>query len=192
MKSVNILCTLLHLTGLLQAATPCRRDFCYNAVAGQGGGGPNAASRRADCSAALKVVVEDDRVLTITTLTTFIGGTTTIVTKSTTAAVQQRDQGDLVPSPQITTPPDSALGAELLPRDQFVVSGTVPSYARQCKNVQAYAIACVCYGVRAATYRAAKTTTATVRVPATVGALHHSKLKPLSANSFPVNVDHPF
>lgn len=77
-----------------------------------------------------------------------------------------------IDSPRITALPsledrDSVLEA----RDKIIVSGNKPSYATACKNAQAYATACLCWGVKPATQRIApKTSTRRITIEATTTA----------------------
>lgn len=81
---------------LCWAATPCKKDACYNAVANNAADRPNLASRQADCSAVLKKVIDDDATSTSTTLTTstivstFITDRTITATDTITTTLQNK------------------------------------------------------------------------------------------------------
>lgn len=90
--------------------------------------------------------------------TTFV---TTTATIDNPIIIGKRDQqiGDVMVDPQITNTPRYNLGSEgLQARDQIIVSGNKPAYVNACRNVQAYAVACLCWGIKAATVKAAPKT----------------------------------
>lgn len=151
-----------------QAANACTKDSCYNAVAVQQNGGPNLNSRKADCSAILRTVIDDDRTVILTRSTTVYSETLTISTQSDTKSIGKRQYNVVGASaPRITPPPDLfESSAELMPRDKIVVSGSRPSYASACKNVQSYAVACLCYGIKASNAYVGKTSVTTRTVSA--------------------------
>lgn len=156
MKFLIVVAFLLTQVNYSDAAATCQRDGCYNAVANGLRGAPNLNSRKADCSSILLKVVEDDKTITITRSTTLVSNTITITTQSDSLPGRRR-RASLA---QITPAPDA--DTELFPRDQVIVSGTRPNYvSAACKNVQSYAVACLCYGIKAATYRTIKSATST-------------------------------
>lgn len=149
------------------AALTCRRDGCYSVVAFESKTNPTAAVRRADCSSVLKTYIEDTKTVTRTTSKTV--STRYVIATANPVPVLAR-QLSIEPelSPRFPTTPNSDTPSTLAPRDQVVIGGKKPSYATQCKDLQDYAQACLCYGVKASTYRApTKTAAAIVTISAT-------------------------
>lgn len=85
----------LHMTFLIllqafdyaNAATPCRRDACYSAVAANRASKPNLASRKADCIAVFRTVFDDVFTATSTRVETFVYTTQTVTSFDRTAVV---------------------------------------------------------------------------------------------------------
>lgn len=162
-----ILLVILQLLPPGYTATPCKRDACYSAVAIQGPKSPNLVTRRADCSSVLKLFVDTDVTTTITsftvaqtpvTLTIFVTKTTITETITSTASIVVKRHSQETSSNAYDTP-------NLEVRDTFVIQGKRPSYAQACQNIQHYALACLCFGVKAAVQ---KTIVHTRRVTATL------------------------
>ena len=144
------------------ATTPCKKDACYKAIAIQNVNNPNLSKRRADCHAALKLVVDDDvKTITETAYQTQITSTVTITTvrgySQPTIVARMVDEGNDCGNTNEAV-------AELEERDLIIVKGAVPKYAKACRNIQAYAIACLCFGVKAQAYKSYTTTTVTTKV----------------------------
>lgn len=172
----------LNVLGLTYGAvSDCQKannnnNACYKAVASSK---PALATRKADCSAILRTHIDDSKTITskirktVTTSTFWVAPTPE---NGQNLIPRRAVEPSNVAPPQITTTPDLVTGSDkidaaiLAPRDQYVVRGSVPTYARACKNIQEYATACLCYGFRAATTILApqtRTTTITTSVVAT-------------------------
>lgn len=107
MTILNASLILLLAFTVAQAATACKRDACYSAVAANGPSKPNVASRKADCAAIFKTVLDnvftststrvvETLVFTTQTVTTFdrtstLTGSETTTFTVTTIAAQKRD-----------------------------------------------------------------------------------------------------
>lgn len=157
MKNLAFFVHLFYAIGITQAATPCRRDACYNAVATTRRGGPNQASRIRECSIIVGTVIENDRTITRTSTIT-PSPTTTTITDATITQVITISPFPVVPivarHPQITPAPVLPEKWEidfniLMERDKYIIQSRVPSYASACKGPYEYAIACLCFGVQA-------------------------------------------
>lgn len=136
------------------AASSCQKDTCYNALVNQQRGAPALSSRKADCSSALMRVIDDKNTKVILYSTTVNRGTTITFTTTQTATTLQRRYAA---RPVITDSPEYS-DWSLLPRDQIVVTGNRPYYmSAACKDIQAYATACLCFGIKAATEYTLKT-----------------------------------
>lgn len=148
MKVFTVSTAIFSFFGIATAANACVRDKCFNAIASVAT--PAQASRRADCSAVLRTVVDDDTTITVTRTTAGPGPTSYVLPPQ----GGRRDlQGPDVAAPQITPFPEADEGGILVARDKIVVSGIKPAYATACSNLVAYGSACLCYGVKAVTYR---------------------------------------
>lgn len=115
------------------AANACLRDSCYNAVIGRGNG-PNLASRRADCISILRTVV-DDNAVTVTRTTFSIGASATITTTMIVSTDTQTSTTSQLPGKRSN---DVEGFMELEVRDQIIIKGQKPSYARACKENSDY------------------------------------------------------
>lgn len=151
MKICSTVFVALYGMGFAQAgSTPCIRDNCYNAVAATTGN-PNVASRKAHCSSVLRTIVDEKTV------------TVTVAATTSQPVIIAKRQAEMTGLPHPNIQLRDREYSLLIARDQYIVSGNKPAYASACKNVQDYAVACVCYGVKAAVYR---TVTKTVTVKA--------------------------
>lgn len=163
LTSIGLLLHILHTTN---AAGACQKDACYTQVAALDKTLPGLASRKADCSIALRKVA-DAKTTTITKFSTVFPVTRTITVNSVRPSPQVVARDELPDLPVITTSPDPET-AELERRAQVIATGTKPAYAKSCKNIQSYAVACLCMGVKAATNTMGlKTATTTKTVSAT-------------------------
>lgn len=179
MQAFELVFAILYYGVLSLAASGCQKDKCYSAVAIQANSNPNVATRSADCRSILRNVIDDDTTSTITSYSTMTPAsitvtetvTSTLTSSTTTTAggsIRRRLTDYLVlgeSSPEVARREYSPLDV----RDRYIIKGAKPSYASACKDLQAYAVACLCFGVKpAAMYTVAKTTkTRTVQVTAT-------------------------
>lgn len=169
MKTFAVLFAVFQALSLTEAATSCKKDACFNAVASQSNTNPSLAIRQADCKAVLKTIIDDDAVTTVTRFTTVTATTVTVTEEifpTAPSRIRRRAIVVLPPSPpEITAAPKFSDGGEavLLPRDQIIVGGSKPSYASACANLQSYAIACICFGVKASTYKVVTRTSSTTK-----------------------------
>lgn len=146
------------------ASTPCKKDSCYNAIASNAAGAPNLNSRRNDCSRVLRTVEADElkTMFTTTITSTTVVGTSTVTytTFSTRPSGEFKRRQDAGVDGELTY-------AVLDARDKIVVDGTVPKYAKACKNIQAYGVGCLCAGVRPAVFKQVTTTVVVTSVTKT-------------------------
>lgn len=178
MKELLFVSLVLHFFASSNAAsTPCKKDACYSAVAIQGNSNPKLATRKADCSSVLKTIIEDDVTTTITKTRTAPPVTVTISNTDATITETVTSTGNVAGKRQpMPTMREDKTPSILEARDILIVRGTVPKYAKACKNLPDYAKACLCFGIKAAVMRTATQTktvqatiteTASLTVPAT-------------------------
>lgn len=131
MHTTTIIAIAFNVLPVLSGSVGCKRNACYNIVAGQVSSPQSVAVRKADCQGVLQPVIAPAVTLTIASATTVFPATVTVTTQIGSDGAGKR-------SAQVTASPDSVERAGLVPRAQLNWKGRMPAYANTCKVLENY------------------------------------------------------